>query len=228
MQHQKAKKPQSKEGGKDAYTEAAEKGFQAVLIAESFTANFKPLSHEKPKCLFPIANIPMLLFQIELLAKNNVNKIICASARNTDTLKRQWQQVKASHMNGKQARIDVKFLKLQRPTSLCEAIREITEHCELQDDFILISGDIVSNADFSEALRQHYDSKKKITTFQTIITKIFARLPFSSPLRVQGQEIVVTLDSETKQVVDYGQYASASQTSFQVNKKHIDLKRKQR
>lgn len=44
-------------------------------------------------------------------------------------------------------------MKLERPTSLCEALREINESMELQDDFILINGDIVSNADLSPAIK---------------------------------------------------------------------------
>jgi len=44
------------------YEQACNKGLQAVIIAESFTTNFKPLSHTKPKCLLPVANVPLLFF----------------------------------------------------------------------------------------------------------------------------------------------------------------------
>ena len=94
--------------------------------------------------------------------------------------------------------IDFKFYKLENPTSLCEALREVSECYELNDDFILMNGDIVSNADLTPAIKQHYQSKIDNKDFQTVITKIFTRLPFSSPLRDTQQEIVLTLDSETK------------------------------
>ena len=162
---QKQKKNKKAEEDLDLYAEACKKGHQAILIAESFTQNFKPLSHDKAKCLFPIANIPLILFQIELLAKNGVTKIIIASARDPEILKAEVKQVKQYHMKGKSQLIEFKFVKLERPSSLCEALREINVSFELNDDFILINGDIVTNADLSPALMQHYESKKKITTF---------------------------------------------------------------
>lgn len=203
------------------------KGHQAIIVAESFTTNFKPLSHTRPKCLFPVANIPLLLFQIELLAQNNVTKIIIVSARDTEILKKSVNKIKSSHMKGRTSLIDFKFVKLARPSGLCEALRELSESVELNDDFILINGDIVSNADLSPALKQHYQSKQVNKDFQTVITKIFTKQPFSSPLRDPSQEIVLTVESETKQIVDYGQYQSNKQASFQINRKHINLKKQE-
>ena len=52
--------------------------------------------------------------------------------------------------------IDFKFYKLENPTSLCEALREVSECYELNDDFILMNGDIVSNANLTPAIKQHY------------------------------------------------------------------------
>lgn len=126
---------------------------------------FKPLSHTKPECLFPVANISLLLLQIELLAMNNVTKIVCVTARDPELLKREVKKIKNSHMKGKISLIEFKFVKLDRPSSLCEALREISESIELNDDFILCSGDIVSNADLTPALKQHYKSKQEHKDF---------------------------------------------------------------
>jgi len=90
---------------------------------------------------------------------NNVTKIICVSARDPEILKREVKKIKPSHMKGKISLVDFKFVKLERPTSLCEALREISESIDLNDDFILINGDIVSNADITPAIKQHYQSK---------------------------------------------------------------------
>jgi len=37
------------------------------------------------------------------------------------------------------------------------------------------------------------------------MTKIFTEMPFSNPVREQGQEMVLTLDKETREVLDYRQ-----------------------
>lgn len=133
-----------------------------------------------------------------------MTKIIIVSARDPDILKKSVNKIKANHMKGKSSLIEFKFVKLARPASLCEALRELSESVELNDDFILVNGDIVSNADLSPALKQHYQSKQDYKDFQTVITKIFTKQAFSSPLRDPSQEIVLTLDSETKQIIDYG------------------------
>ncbi len=132
---------------------------------------------------------------------NNVTKIVCV-AKDPELLKPEVKKIKNSHMKGKISLIEFKFVKLDRPTSLCEALREISESVELNDDFILCSGDIVSNADLTPAIKQHYQSKQVNKDFQTVITKIFAKMPFSSQLRDPTKEMVLTLDKQI--IVDYG------------------------
>jgi translation initiation factor eIF-2B subunit epsilon len=49
---------------------------QAVLLADSFTTTFRPLTREKPKVLLPLVNVPMLMYTIEFLAQNGVEEVI--------------------------------------------------------------------------------------------------------------------------------------------------------
>ena len=59
--------------------ELKNKGLQAILMAESFESKFAPLCQKSPKALFPLANVPLILYQLELLAQNNVQKVIVVS-----------------------------------------------------------------------------------------------------------------------------------------------------
>jgi translation initiation factor eIF-2B subunit epsilon len=61
------------------YEEATKQGLQAVIVAESFQLKFRPISHEKAKCMFPIANIPNIHYVIEFLLNNKVTEIFIAS-----------------------------------------------------------------------------------------------------------------------------------------------------
>ena len=45
------------------------------------------MSHVRAKCLFPLANIPLILFQLELLAANGVNQVIIVSGKDSSVLK---------------------------------------------------------------------------------------------------------------------------------------------
>jgi translation initiation factor eIF-2B subunit epsilon len=53
-------------------------GLQGVIVVESFQKKFKPVSHEKLKCLFPVANVPILHYVIEFLLMNKVTEIFIA------------------------------------------------------------------------------------------------------------------------------------------------------
>ena len=45
-----------------------DKLLQAVVIADSFDSNFAPLSHHVPRCLFPLANRPLIDYALTALS----------------------------------------------------------------------------------------------------------------------------------------------------------------
>ena len=199
------------------------------------------MSHEKPKCLFPVANIPVILYALEFLAANNVNKVIIMSSKESKTFHSIIQTIRESHPFEKH--FDVKVVKLDNPQSLAQALKELDEMSDINDDFILMQGDIVTNASLDAAMRMHYkglakvDKEKKPTP--TILTKVFAEIPYSNPIRDPSQEVALMLDVETRQILDYFQFcnkereseqqeASALQRSYQINRKHITLKKQAR
>lgn len=72
---------------------------QAILFAESFTNRFKPISCDRPKCLFPLANIPILLYSLEFLAVNNVSQVILVSTKDSRVFKPVTEIIKSAHSN---------------------------------------------------------------------------------------------------------------------------------
>ena len=63
---------------------------QAVLLADSFTRTFRPLSLEKSKVLFPLNNVIMIDYALEFLASQSVRQVIvvCTSNDVEEHLKR--------------------------------------------------------------------------------------------------------------------------------------------
>jgi translation initiation factor eIF-2B subunit epsilon len=55
--------------------EKSEQPLQAVLLADSFTNTFRPVSLEKPKVLMPLCNIPLFDYTIEFLASAGVEEV---------------------------------------------------------------------------------------------------------------------------------------------------------
>ena len=66
-----------------------------------------------------------------------------------------------------------------------------------------------------------------------IMTKIFAPIPYASPVRNPRQELALLLDQETRQILDYSQYQAVGEggaiaNSYKLNKNHVDLKKQAR
>lgn len=94
---------------------------------------------------------------------------------------------------------------------MAAALREINDsQVKLKEDFIIMQGDTVTNASLADAVKMHMAGKKKDKgddSAAVIMTKIFAQIPYSNPVRDPLQEVALLLDAETRQILDYGQYA---------------------
>ena len=98
---------------------------------------------------------------------------------------------------------------------MAAALREINESqstIKLKEDFIIVQGDVVSNASLQGAIEMHMSAKKSNKSkdggegASVIMTKIFAPIPYASPVRNPRQELALLLDQETRQILDYSQY----------------------
>lgn len=56
-------------------------------MAESFGSKFKPMSNSLPKCMFPLANTPMILYALEFLAMNEVREVFLVSSWDSKMIK---------------------------------------------------------------------------------------------------------------------------------------------
>ncbi len=65
----------------------------------------------------------------------------------------------------------------------------------IKEEFILVRGDLITNADIQGALKEHYRVKAEDKEKKLILTKLFVKVPFSNPIRSPQQEIILMLDS---------------------------------
>jgi len=64
-----------KGGDNDGEMLKAKQPLQAILLADSFTKLFRPVTLEVPKVLLPIVNVPMIEYTLEWLASNDVEEV---------------------------------------------------------------------------------------------------------------------------------------------------------
>jgi translation initiation factor eIF-2B subunit epsilon len=101
------------------YQEAI-KCLEAVIVADSFSTKFKPVSHELLKCLFPVANVPLITYVIEMLIMNNVTDIYIASCTHRAKLDKVIK-----NMNLSKKGVKVTILQMDDSKSLGDVLREI-------------------------------------------------------------------------------------------------------
>lgn len=97
--------------------------------------------------------------------------------------------------------------------SIGDALREVHQMSIMRDDFIVVRGDIITNIDLTESLKMHYiakaleDKKENQTTDtrknRTILTKLFVKQSDINPLRDPSTDIMLMLDSQTKEIYKY-------------------------
>mmetsp|Transcript_23648 Transcript_23648/g.33192 ORF Transcript_23648/g.33192 Transcript_23648/m.33192 type:complete len:791 (-) Transcript_23648:646-3018(-) len=208
------KKDRSQKSGEDDAKH--EQCLQAVLLADSFTNNFRPLSLDKAKCLCPLNNVTLLDYAMEFLAGAGVEELFVVCVR--DEVE---EYIKQHTWSGS---MQVTCVKDGSITNAGDALRELDRKNLVQSDpFILMNGDVVTNVDILPALKAHKERHKKDST--AMMTLLFKRVgswnvkqdgsAVHSPLRSADEDLVVALDpTQSNRIMLYDDYS---------RKSHVDL-----
>ncbi|CAA7391819.1 unnamed protein product [Spirodela intermedia] len=173
---------------------------QAILLADSFTQKFRPITLERPKVLLPLVNVPMIEYSMVWLESVGVKEVFvfcCAHAKQV----KDYLQV-AGWLN--QPRFSVMTIESQDSISAGDALRAIYNKSVIRGDFILISGDTVSNAALVKVLEEHKERRKKDPqAIMTMLVKDVKPSYLTHHTRLGNDEIFMAIDPVTKQLLYY-------------------------
>lgn len=145
--------PKSNKEGDD------EQKMQAIVLADSFQTRFMPLTSIKPRCLLPLANVPLLEYTLEFLAQSNVvDEVYIMCCSHADQIQDYVDSSKWIDLSSPFKKIQTIASKESR--SVGDAMRDIDSRGIITGDFILISGDVVTNLDISKVLENHKTYKQ--------------------------------------------------------------------
>ena len=148
----KKSKKQAANASDDAATAKREQPLQAVLLADSFTEKFRPLSLDRPKVLCPLNNVTMIDYSMDFLAGAGVEELFVACVSD---------QVE-DYVTKANAPMEVTVVKDNFFANAGDALREIDKRNLVQSDpFILMFGDTVTNVDLTSAIAAHKERHKK-------------------------------------------------------------------
>ncbi len=138
--------------------------------------------------MFPLANVPILHYVIEFLLMNKVTEIFIASCTHRGQID---SFLKTQNYKG----VKINVISLESCSNFGDALREINQLQTIKEEFLLLRGDLITNADIQDALKEHFRVKAEDKEKKLILTKIFVKVPFSNPIRSPQQEIILMLDS---------------------------------
>jgi len=135
---------------------------KAVIMAGGFGTRLRPLTMNIPKPMVPVLNKPMIEHIIDLLKKHDFKEFL-------SVLYFQPEIITSHFEDGSNFGINMKYVLANSDYGTAGAVRNAGEH--LDDQCIIISGDVLTNFDISKALKFHEEKGAKATILLTRVPK---------------------------------------------------------
>ncbi|KAF2722348.1 putative translation initiation factor eif-2b epsilon subunit [Polychaeton citri CBS 116435] len=195
--------PKAKKGGQGDRSKGAEEKreepLQALILADSFETKFDPFTIERPRCLLPLANIPLIEYTLEFLANAGVEEAFLYCGNHTD-------QVEEYIQSSKWVKDTAPFaLEIIRSTSrtIGDAMRDLDQKSILTGDFLCVYGDVISNISLEPALAAHRARREKDK--KAIMTMVLREAGISHRTKSQSTRPAFVIDPDKARCVHYEQ-----------------------
>ncbi|KAI9847218.1 MAG: hypothetical protein M1838_000978 [Thelocarpon superellum] len=139
-------------GQKKKAEDDREDALQAVVLADSFETRFRPFTLERPRCLLPLANTPLIEYTLEFLANAGVEGIFVYCGSHTNQVEEYLRHSKWSQPSSPFSKLEI-IRSTSR--SIGDAMRDLDARDVITGDFLIVSGDVVSNLPLEAALAKH-------------------------------------------------------------------------
>ena len=127
---------------------------KAVIMAGGQGKRLRPITCDRPKPMVNIANRPIMEHIINLLKEHNINDIAVTLQYMPDCIKDYFE-------DGKKYGVNIKYYTEKEPLGTAGSVKNAQEF--LNETFVIISGDALTNIDITEALKFHKSKKSKAT-----------------------------------------------------------------
>ncbi|QRW00751.1 translation initiation factor eIF-2B epsilon subunit [Ceratobasidium sp. AG-Ba] len=171
---------------------------QAVVLADSFNTKFEPLSVDTPRVLLPVCNAPLLDWTFECLANAGVVQVFVFCCAHVEQIK---EAIEASQWTKPGSGMSVTTIVSREARSVGDAMRELDAKQILTSDFLLLTGDVVSNIRLDEVVKEHKERRKASKdAIMTVVVKEVGRAHRSKPV---SEKNVFVLDPNTNECLYY-------------------------
>lgn len=158
---------------------------QAVVMAGGFGTRLRPLTANIPKPMTPLLNKPIIEHIIELLKQHNITDLVLI-------LYHQAEVIKDYFRDGKKFGVKIQYVKPDADYGTAGAV-----YCGyelINDRFIIISGDVVTDFDLTHAIKFH-EKKNSVSTL--VLTRARNPLQFGIVLTDKDGRITKFFEKPT-------------------------------
>lgn len=158
---------------------------QAVVMAGGFGTRLRPLTANIPKPMTPLLNKPIIEHIIELLKQHNITDLVFI-------LYHQAEVIKDYFKDGKKFGVKIQYVKPDADYGTAGAVYCGYEH--INDRFVIISGDVVTDFDLTHAIKFH-EKKNSVSTL--VLTRAKNPLQFGIVLTDKEGKITKFFEKPT-------------------------------
>lgn len=119
---------------------------KAVIMAGGEGTRLRPLTCNRPKPMVPVANKPVMEHIIELLKKHHLNEVAVTLQYMPDLIREYFH-------DGSEYGMNIRYYVEQMPLGTAGSVKNAEEF--LDDTFIVISGDALTDIDLEKAIEFH-------------------------------------------------------------------------
>ncbi len=131
---------------------------KAVIMAGGFGTRLRPLTMSIPKPMVPLANRPMMGHIVNLLKKHGITDMV-------SVLYFQPEYITNYFGNGADHGITMNYVTAEADFGTAGSVKNAQEH--LNEPFIIISGDVLTDFDLTKAIEFHKKNKAMATIVLT-------------------------------------------------------------
>jgi mannose-1-phosphate guanylyltransferase/phosphomannomutase len=119
---------------------------KAVILAGGEGTRLRPLTSTQPKPMLPIANVPMMEHIVRLLAKHGFDDIVVTVAFLANHIRNYFG-------DGSEFGVRMRYATEETPLGTAGSVRNASQ--ELDDTFLVISGDVLTDIDLGKIVEEH-------------------------------------------------------------------------
>jgi mannose-1-phosphate guanylyltransferase len=127
---------------------------QALILAGGKGTRLRPLTMHTPKPIVPIANRPLLLYQLELLKRAGIRDVILS-------LSYQPHKIEDKLGDGGDYRVRINYTVEAAPLGTAGAFRNAAGL--IRETTVVLNGDVLTDIDLGEVLRLHHERQAAAT-----------------------------------------------------------------